>query len=74
MEEIAYRIRRSERARRVRVTVDAGRGVLDLDVPEAEISRRLSLWKAREPRYKTGVFAKYCKLVSSASEGAVTRV
>ena len=31
-------------------------------------------WKPREPRYKTGVFAKYCKLVSSASEGAVTRV
>ena len=56
------------------ITVDAGRGVLDLDVPETEISRRLSLWKAREPRYKTGVFAKYCKLVSSASEGAVTRV
>ena len=56
------------------ITVDAERGVLDLDIPEAEISRRLSLWKAREPRYKTGVFAKYCKLVSSASEGAVTRV
>ena len=30
-------------------------------------------WKPREPRYKTGVVAKYCKLVESASEGAVTR-
>ena len=56
------------------ITVDAERGVLDLDVPADEIARRLSGWKPREPRYKTGVFAKYCKLVSSASEGAVTRV
>ena len=55
------------------ITVDAERGVLDLEIPAAEISRRLAEWKAREPRYKAGVFAKYCKLVSSASEGAVTR-
>ncbi|MGD0772237.1 MAG: dihydroxy-acid dehydratase [Candidatus Solibacter sp.] len=54
------------------ITVDAERGVLDLDIPAAEIARRLAEWKPREPRYKTGVFAKYCKLVSSASEGAVT--
>ena len=56
------------------ITVDAERGVLELDIPASELARRLALWKAREPRYKTGVFAKYCKLVSSASEGAVTRV
>jgi dihydroxy-acid dehydratase len=56
------------------IIVDAERGVLDLDIPAAEISRRLAHWKPRDPRYKTGVFAKYCKLVSSASEGAVTRV
>ncbi|MEO8368981.1 MAG: dihydroxy-acid dehydratase [Candidatus Solibacter sp.] len=56
------------------ITVDAERGVLDLEVSAEEIVRRLSQWQAREPRYKTGVFAKYCKLVSSASEGAVTRV
>jgi dihydroxy-acid dehydratase len=56
------------------IIVDAERGVLDLDIPAAEISRRLAAWKPRDPRYKTGVFAKYCKLVSSASEGAVTRV
>ena len=35
---------------------------------------RLSQWKAPLPRYKTGVMAKYAKLVSSASEGAVTRL
>ena len=56
------------------IIVDAERGVLDLDIPEAEIARRLSQWKPRDPRYQAGVFAKYCKLVSSASEGAVTRV
>jgi dihydroxy-acid dehydratase len=55
------------------ITVDADRGVLDLEIPAAEISRRLAEWKVREPRYKAGVFAKYCRLVSSASEGAVTR-
>ncbi len=55
------------------ITVDAERGVLNLEIPEGEIARRLTEWKPREPHYKTGVFAKYCKLVSSASEGAVTR-
>jgi len=46
---------------------------LDVDIPEQELKARLSQWKAPEPRYKTGVMAKYAKLVSSASEGAVTR-
>ena len=46
---------------------------LDVEISEAEIKSRLSQWKAPEPRYKTGVMAKYAKLVSSASEGAVTR-
>jgi dihydroxy-acid dehydratase len=55
------------------ITVDATKGVLNLDVPLEELARRKSAWQAREPKYKTGVFAKYCKLVNSASEGAVTR-
>src|SRR5581483_8418311 len=46
---------------------------LDVDISEQELKSRLSQWKAPEPRYKTGVMAKYAKLVSSASEGAVTR-
>jgi len=54
------------------ITVDANRGVLDLEIPADELARRLAAWKAPAPRYKTGVFAKYCALVSSASEGAVT--
>jgi dihydroxy-acid dehydratase len=46
---------------------------LDVEISEQELQARLSTWKAPEPRYKTGVMAKYAKLVSSASEGAVTR-
>jgi len=55
------------------ITIDANRGVLDLDIPAEELKKRLASWKAPEPRYKVGVMAKYCKLVSSASEGAITR-
>ena len=46
---------------------------LDVEISEQELKARLSLWTAPVPRYKTGVMAKYAKLVSSASEGAVTR-
>ena len=46
---------------------------LDVEISEQEMKARLSQWKAPLPRYKTGVMAKYAKLVSSASEGAVTR-
>ena len=46
---------------------------LDLDISEQELKARLREWVPPVPRYKTGVMAKYAKLVSSASEGAVTR-
>jgi len=55
------------------ITVDATKGVLSIDVAAGELKRRLTAWKQPAPRYKTGVIAKYCALVSSASEGAVTR-
>jgi dihydroxy-acid dehydratase len=45
---------------------------LNLEVSEEELARRLELWQAPAPRYKRGVLAKYAKLVSSASEGAIT--
>jgi len=45
---------------------------LDVEISDQELKSRLSTWRAPEPRYKTGVMAKYAKLVSSASEGAVT--
>jgi dihydroxy-acid dehydratase len=55
------------------ITFDVEKRTLTLDIPDEEMARRLSEWKEPEPHYTTGVFAKYAKLVSSASEGAVTR-
>jgi dihydroxy-acid dehydratase len=55
------------------ITVDANRNEINIDIPAAEIKRRLAQWKPPAPRYTTGVFAKYCALVASASEGAVTK-
>jgi dihydroxy-acid dehydratase len=46
---------------------------LDVDLPEKEIRSRMSHWRPPSPRYASGVMAKYARLVSSASEGAVTR-
>jgi dihydroxy-acid dehydratase len=46
---------------------------IDVEISDAEIAARLKACRQSEPRYKTGVLAKYAKLVSSASEGAVTR-
>jgi dihydroxy-acid dehydratase len=45
---------------------------LDVEVPDAELAARLRSWQPPAPRYARGVFAKYARLVSSASEGAVT--
>ncbi|MEX0805679.1 MAG: dihydroxy-acid dehydratase [Candidatus Binatia bacterium] len=45
---------------------------LDVQISEDELSERLCQWTAPAPRYTTGVMAKYAKLVSSASHGAVT--
>ena len=54
------------------VTIDVAAGKIEMQVPAETIQQRMASWKAPAPRYKTGVFAKYCALVSSASEGAVT--
>jgi dihydroxy-acid dehydratase len=54
------------------ITIDAEGRRLELTLPEAELSRRRAAWKPPTPRYTTGVLAKYAKLVSSASLGAVT--
>ncbi len=54
------------------VTIDVDRRALDLEVDEGRLEARRARWTAPEPRYKTGVMAKYAALVSSASEGAVT--
>jgi dihydroxy-acid dehydratase len=54
------------------IRIDADRRTLTLDVSAREIARRRSQWTAPKPRYTRGVLAKYAKLVSSASDGAVT--
>ena len=54
----------------IKFDVEARR--LDIELSDEEIRSRLSQWKPPPPRYKSGVMAKYAKLVSSASEGAVT--
>jgi len=55
------------------VVFDLNKKSLDLDLSDPEIKARLAKWKPPAPRYKTGVFAKYAALVSSASLGAITR-
>lgn len=55
------------------ITFDIKTRRLTLEISDDEVKQRLRQWKAPEPNYKTGVFAKYAALVSSASEGAITR-
>ena len=54
------------------ITIDAERRVLQLDVPDGELARRRKAWTPPPPKYTAGVLAKYTKLVSSSSLGAVT--
>ncbi len=54
------------------IAIDLDKLTLDLDVPEAEIKKRLAAWKAPAPRYASGVMSKYARLVGSASVGATT--
>jgi dihydroxy-acid dehydratase len=54
------------------ITVDANQLLIQLNVPDEEISRRRAAWVKPEPRYRTGVLGKYARLVSSSSKGAVT--
>jgi dihydroxy-acid dehydratase len=54
------------------ITIDAHARLLHLHVSDEQLARRRALWRPRPPRYTTGVLAKYAKLVSSSSLGAVT--
>ena len=55
-----------------KITIDAETHELSLHVDSDIIRRRLATWQQPKQRYERGVLAKYAKLVSSASEGAVT--
>ncbi|MDE2145453.1 MAG: dihydroxy-acid dehydratase [Burkholderiales bacterium] len=54
-----------------RITIDAHRLLLQLEVDEAEIARRRAAWRPPAPRYTRGVLAKFGRHASSASTGAV---
>jgi dihydroxy-acid dehydratase len=54
------------------ITIDAEARLLRLDVPEAELQRRRAEWRPPRPPYTRGVLAKYARVVSSSSVGAVT--
>ncbi len=54
------------------ITIDSTRLLIQLNVNEEEIARRREQWKAPRPRYTKGVLAKYMKLVSTATLGAIT--
>ena len=55
------------------IRIDIKKGKIDLDLSKTELGRREKKWKPLKPHYKTGALAKYASLVSSASEGAITR-
>jgi dihydroxy-acid dehydratase len=55
-----------------RITIDAEKRELTLEIPAKEMTVRRKVWKAPKPRYTRGVLAKYAHLVTSASLGAVT--
>jgi dihydroxy-acid dehydratase len=55
------------------VVLDVEKRQLNVELPAEEIEQRLKTWRPPAPHYTSGVFAKYAALVSSASEGAITR-
>jgi dihydroxy-acid dehydratase len=55
-----------------RITIDADKKLLTLNIADDELAKRRSAWQKPQPREKRGVLAKYAKTVHSASEGAVT--
>ena len=55
-----------------RIVIDASTHTLDLIVDAAELERRKANWKLPEPRYTSGVLAKYARLAQGAEHGAIT--
>ncbi|HVE90503.1 MAG TPA: dihydroxy-acid dehydratase [Burkholderiaceae bacterium] len=54
------------------ITIDAHKLLLQLNVGDEELKRRGTAWKQPAPRYTTGVLAKFAKMASTASKGAIT--
>ena len=55
------------------ILFDVTNRVLKVEISDEVLHQRMQEWKPPQPRYATGVFAKYAALVSSASQGAITR-
>ncbi|MGA7695717.1 MAG: dihydroxy-acid dehydratase [Candidatus Sulfotelmatobacter sp.] len=55
------------------IRFDIRQRVLEVEISDEVLRQRMKEWKPPKPRYPTGVFAKYAALVSSASQGAITR-
>ena len=56
-----------------RITIDVANRRMDVALPDDEIARRVAAYAQPPAEYRNGVLAKYARLVSSASEGAITR-
>ena len=54
------------------VVIDAGAGVLDLDVPEDVLAKRRETWKPKENEFGSGALWRYAQTVGPAVKGAVT--
>jgi dihydroxy-acid dehydratase len=54
------------------ITIDVANRRLDVEIGSDELKTRMKAWQSPPPRYTSGVLAKYARLVSSASTGAVT--
>ncbi len=55
-----------------KITIDAENNRIDVDLSDLQLAARREAWTQPEPRYRHGVLAKFAKLTTSASEGAVT--
>lgn len=55
------------------IRFDVKKRLLEVELSDEVLRQRMAEWKAPQPKYSTGVFAKYAALVASASQGAITR-
>ena len=55
------------------ITIDVAERCMDVELSDEEIAARVAAYVSPPPAYRDGVLAKYARLVSSASEGAITR-
>ena len=53
------------------ITIDATKGIINVDLSKTELDNRINKWKPKEHKYKWGALAKYSSLVGSASQGAI---